>query len=312
MAANSRPVDPLRSNQAITDANGNPTDQFLRQWQNLVDLVQATNANASELDATVAQVDQNDTDIDTLFSRNLTAGTGLNGGGDLTADRTFDLANTAVTPATYGDASNVAQVTVDQQGRITNAANVPIAGGGGGGESWAGPSQADNTPSGSAAAFKGQVFTPLFDMTVSNMAAVLDTVAGATYMFGIYRIDGSDQIDQIVAETSGIASPGALSFVNLAGSFASAATLTAGSRYFFAVGRTDGAASYVLPIYVEQLSTANVIGWPSLPVETWSESTSFPSAGFTTLASTGPVLTDTVSISINQFVSSLGMSFAIT
>ncbi len=36
------------------------------------------------------------------------------------------LADTAVTPGTYGDASNVAQVTVDQQGRLTSASNVAI------------------------------------------------------------------------------------------------------------------------------------------------------------------------------------------
>lgn len=59
-------------------------------------------------------------------SRTLTAGTGLSGGGDLSANRTFDLANTTVTPATYGDATNVAQITVDQQGRITAAVNVPV------------------------------------------------------------------------------------------------------------------------------------------------------------------------------------------
>jgi hypothetical protein len=39
-----------------------------------------------------------------------------------------DLPNTAVTPATYGDATHVGQFTVDQQGRITFAANVLITG----------------------------------------------------------------------------------------------------------------------------------------------------------------------------------------
>jgi hypothetical protein len=55
------------------------------------------------------------------------AGTGLDGGGNLAANVTIDLANTAVTPSTYGNATNVGQFTVDAQGRLTAAANVVIA-----------------------------------------------------------------------------------------------------------------------------------------------------------------------------------------
>jgi hypothetical protein len=55
------------------------------------------------------------------------AGTGLGGGGNLAANVTIDLANTAVAPNTYGDATNVAQFTVDAQGRLTAAANVAIS-----------------------------------------------------------------------------------------------------------------------------------------------------------------------------------------
>jgi len=58
---------------------------------------------------------------------NVLAGPGLSGGGALTGNVTLNLANTAVAPATYGNATAVSSFTVDQQGRITNAGNVIIA-----------------------------------------------------------------------------------------------------------------------------------------------------------------------------------------
>ena len=56
----------------------------------------------------------------------ITAGTGLTGGGDLSANRTIALANTAVTTGTYGTASRNITQTVDQQGRLTNIFDQPI------------------------------------------------------------------------------------------------------------------------------------------------------------------------------------------
>jgi|GEM_PF-1700523 len=53
-------------------------------------------------------------------TRTVSAGTGLTGGGALSANITISLANTAVTPGTYGSASLVPVITVDQQGRITS------------------------------------------------------------------------------------------------------------------------------------------------------------------------------------------------
>lgn len=52
---------------------------------------------------------------------NIGAGTGI----DVSADA-IALSNTAVTPGTYGDAGNVAQFTVDQQGRITSVTEIAI------------------------------------------------------------------------------------------------------------------------------------------------------------------------------------------
>lgn len=67
-----------------------------------------------------------------LQSLTLTAGTGLSGGGDLSAGRTFDLEDTLVTPGSYTYGS----FTVDQQGRLTAASSgtAPTTGSGSAGK----------------------------------------------------------------------------------------------------------------------------------------------------------------------------------
>jgi hypothetical protein len=55
------------------------------------------------------------------------AGTGLGGGGNLEANVNVFIANTAVTPDSYGSANTIATFTVDQQGRLTAASNVTVS-----------------------------------------------------------------------------------------------------------------------------------------------------------------------------------------
>jgi hypothetical protein len=56
---------------------------------------------------------------------NVATGTGLTGG-PITTTGTIALANTDVTAGTYGNASTVAQVTINAQGQATNVVNVAI------------------------------------------------------------------------------------------------------------------------------------------------------------------------------------------
>lgn len=131
-------IQPLSANFAVVDDRGMPTQYFIKWAQERQIDISAgiTATQAQEL-------------INAAFAaRTLTAGAGLSGGGTLAADRTFNvvpgtglqivadqvaLTDTAVAPGTYGDATHVGQFTVDQQGRLTGAASVAIAGGGGGG-----------------------------------------------------------------------------------------------------------------------------------------------------------------------------------
>ena len=61
----------------------------------------------------------------------ISGGTGISTSSDGVNDIRVALDNTAVSAGTYGDATNVSQITVDAQGRITNATEVAITSSGG-------------------------------------------------------------------------------------------------------------------------------------------------------------------------------------
>ena len=80
---------------------------------------------------TTAEVDANFTNLNTDKAEQaitISAGTGLSGGGDLSANRTISLANTAVSAGTFGGNNSIPTFTVDAQGRLTAASAVTPSG----------------------------------------------------------------------------------------------------------------------------------------------------------------------------------------
>ena len=91
--------------------------------------IRGTAGVAYSVSADSGSTDTIEIGVDTL---NIEGGTGIN---TVVSNNNVkvDIANTAVTPGTYGSTSNVPTITVDQQGRITGigtASNIPVEGGG--------------------------------------------------------------------------------------------------------------------------------------------------------------------------------------
>lgn len=63
-------------------------------------------------------------------TRQVIAGNGLSGGGNLSSDVTLSLPNSGVTTGTYGSDGQTPQITVDTYGRITNIADIAASLGG--------------------------------------------------------------------------------------------------------------------------------------------------------------------------------------
>lgn len=117
----------LDSWTAKTDGVDYPQAAHINNLQDAVDALETkvginSSGVTSTLDYKVTQLESGRA----LKTTTITAGTGLSGGGDLSTNRTISLANTAVSAASYGSATQVGTFTVDAQGRLTAAGNTTV------------------------------------------------------------------------------------------------------------------------------------------------------------------------------------------
>lgn len=117
----------LDSWTAKTDGVDYPQASHINNLQDAVDALEDkvgvdSSAVTSSHDYKIAQLESGRA----LKTITLTASTGLSGGGDLSANRSFSLANTAVTPGSYGSSTASGTFTVDAQGRLTAAGSSTV------------------------------------------------------------------------------------------------------------------------------------------------------------------------------------------
>jgi hypothetical protein len=205
-------IPPLNWNTPLVDPKtGFPSSQFMILWQQMF-------GNQGTLDRDVQEK--------AAASTQIIAGTGLTGGGDLSADRTLDLADTAVTPGTYGSSTKSAVVTIDQQGRLTEVTEASIAGGGGG--PFIGVFASPTAATGNSDKAKGCKFTvgPNGDQ-IAGLWVRINANGADTFTAHLVEMSSATAYSSVVTSSTPVTPSSGLQFVE----FDLAATLTASTDY---------------------------------------------------------------------------------
>jgi len=135
-------------------------------------------------------------------------GTGISTGVGVTTEKnvTISLDNTTVSAGTYGDASNVAQITVDAQGRITSASSVAISASGGGFPSAVTSTVASPLVAGSIYLLtsSGASVATLPAGSSGDVIGVKWVAQGATTDSLVVKTQTGKKIDGVVRDTNGL------------------------------------------------------------------------------------------------------------
>lgn len=246
-------TNPLLHSERIVDPDGTPSDYFLRQWLSQQNLNEAN----EQLPGTVEEISQ----------RQIIAGRGLRGGGDLTEDRTLSLDDTSVDAGVYGASNLIPVITVNSQGQLTEVGEVAVQGGGGGGGQWAWPADVGSAGNTAPSNFKGHTFEFLDQVTITRIRAQLSTDTGGAYIAAVYRLNiNSNVIEEVVATSAQVPSAGFINDVILTFPLTVPAVCVPAQRYIVVVGRTDTGAS---PTSAVQLNSSNLGGasnpYPNVP-----------------------------------------------